>query len=460
MPKLSDYIYHEEPDGTLYHADCLDVMKAMPDNSIDTIITDPPYGLNFMGKSWDHGVPGVPFWEEALRVAKPGTIMLAFGGTRTFHRLMCAIEDAGWDIRDTIMWVYGSGWPKALDISKAIDKEAGAKKTKVIGDKAEHDPRWKSNTNSVLLDPSKGWNQNSMKQVGKDCPARYILAPATPESALWDGWKSALKPAWEPIVVCMKPTDGTFAHNALTHGVAGFNIDGARVGVDEIEKHTYPNEDLMGAMKGNCVSGKPMYQTSKGRYPANLIHDGSDEVMAEFAKYGERNPETRIEKIAQHDGIRRANCFGGLRNQNSPSHPDTGTAARFFYSTKAIRGDRNLGCEHLYWRRVKDGYERITKAEYDQLPERKRGYANVHPTVKPNALMGYLCKLTATPTGGIVLDPFMGSGSTCKAAKQEGRPFIGIEMDADVCEIAQCRVSAVEVEVKPQEELDLCHTQQ
>lgn len=192
----------------LYKGDCLDIMAAMEPDSIDTIITDPPYGLGFMGKEWDHGVPGIPFWEAALRVAKPGAILLAFGGTRTSHRLACAIEDAGWEIRDTIVWLYASGFPKSHSIGKALDRAAG-KKRGVVGvvDRAGK----KVGTYGAFAGPSP------------------ITTPATDAAKLWDGWGTALAPSHEPIILAMKPRDGTFASNACKWGCAGLNIDGARI---------------------------------------------------------------------------------------------------------------------------------------------------------------------------------------------------------------------------------------
>ena len=212
-----------ESDGCIVCGDNLDVMRGMDECSVDTIITDPPYGLKFMGKSWDHGVPGVPYWAECLRVAKPGAMLLAFGGTRTHHRLMCAIEDAGWEIRDCIMWVYGSGFPKSHAIGKAIDKAAGAER-EVVGSKVGL-PGYSDTRESDESGYGGGW-----KDPKAECA---ITAPATDASKLWHGWGTALKPAYEPIILAMKPLDGTFAQNALKWGVAGLWIDGGRVGLPE-----------------------------------------------------------------------------------------------------------------------------------------------------------------------------------------------------------------------------------
>jgi len=439
-------------------------MGGMPANSVDTIITDPPYGLEFMGKDWDRGVPGVRFWQAALRVAKPGAIMLAFGGTRTFHRLACAIEDAGWEIRDTLMWVYGSGFPKSHDISKAIDKVNGET------DRALSFTRWMRSTGMKSSDIDKitgtymgghytteasqpqvptrplfemlrphikveipEWVETLIDRVeaereviGKDTKARSttgksalptvggetiyeswdITAPATPAARLWQGYGTALKPSFEPVILAQKPIDGTYAHNAVKWGVAGMNIDGGRV-------------------KGENTQGAQGSDGQDGRWPANFIHDGSDEVLAGM-------PQTKSGNLSPGHGA--GNNFGvgntdkRPRRIASPYGGDSGSAARFFYCAKASKCERDAGLDE--------------------------GEHSGHPTVKPLALMRYLCRLTRTPTGGVVLDPFMGSGSTGCAAVLEGRDFIGIEMDLEYVEIARRRIehwgreSDAEVEVE------------
>jgi site-specific DNA-methyltransferase (adenine-specific) len=310
--------------------DCREVMATLDAESVDAIVSDPPYGLSFMGKGWDHSVPGVEFWEAALRVAKPGAHLLAFGGTRLFHRLAVAIEDAGWEIRDTLMWVYGSGFPKSHN-----------------GD--------------------------------------------------WGG--TALKPAWEPIIMARKPLIGTVAANFERHNVGGLNIDGCRVGTDGgTAKGSFPKGDSKG-IYGNGINGAcDILSLDKGRWPANLIHDGSEEAT---------------------DGM--------------------GEASRYFYCAKASKRDRDEGLEGFdqkptgsYGKFVGDGRGRQTEHQ----PAR-----NHHPTVKPTDLMAYLCRLV-TPKGGIVLDPFCGSGSTGKAAVREGFEFLGIEMDQEYCDIARARIEA------------------
>jgi len=315
----------------LMHGDCLEVLRTLPDNSVDSVVTDPPYGLSFMGKKWDYDVPAVEVWAECLRVLKPGGHLLAFAGTRTQHRMAVRIEDAGFEIRDMIAWVYGSGFPKSLDVSKAIDKAGGT------------------------LDG-----------------AYDITAPATEAAQQWQGWGTALKPAMEMITMARKPLVGTVAENVLAHGTGAINVDGCRVGCEArpvmVRTETVVSATSMNGQSTGATSSGEL--TTSGRWPANLIHDGSEEPCALL-----------------------------------------GDAARFFYCAKASKRDREDN--------------------------------NNHPTVKPTDLMRYLCRLV-TPPGGVVLDPFMGSGSTGKAAMLEGFQFIGIDISDEYLEIARARINSVQ----------------
>ena len=395
--------------STLFLGDCLDVMRKMDEDSIDAIVTDPPYGLAFMGKDWDFGVPGEAFWREALRVAKPGAHLLAFGGTRTYHRLACAIEDAGWEIRDCIMWVYGSGFPKSMDVSKAIDKMRGAER-EVVGKRPPN----------VI---SKKWREAEGRT---DLPTSIldITAPSTPEAAAWNGWGTCLKPAVEPIVVARKPLDGTVAANVLKYGTGAINIDGCRVGKEKMinppaSNNRSPSEKgvVDFRMKASVAPTEAI-----GRFPANLIHDGSDEVLALFPDTGKSTGGRTIKRSGG------GNVGSGKKSEASwsnddPGFGDSGSAARFFYCAKASRSERGEG--------------------------------NVHPTVKPIALMRYLVRLV-TRKGGRILDPFMGSGTTGIAAVQEGMRFVGIEKDEHYYEIAQSRVCAAKpITSTTQQELPL-----
>ena len=402
--------------------DCREVMREMPEKSVDAIVTDPPYGLSFMGKEWDHGVPGVQFWTEAMRVAKPGAHLLAFGGTRTFHRLTCAIEDAGWEIRDCVMWVYGSGFPKSHDVSKAIDKDAG---------------HWRGRAGEVVS------GNNAMSG------GNYERTPkgdsVTDAARQWSGWGTALKPAWEPIIVARKPLCGTVAENVLKHGTGGINVDGCRVegggpsGLKPYTRNTTPEVYALGMAK----VGREVTYTDHplGRWPANVIHDGSDEVVGLFpvTSSGARNgPSDRSLEDESPSG------WGGTIRRGGYGVASTGSAARFFYCAKASKADRDAGCDGMpivtadpygqhRGRRMQDNDVRFD----GKPPSRGR---NTHPTVKPTDLMRYLCRLV-TPPGGVVLDPFMGSGSTGKAAMMEGFRFIGIELNPEYIEIARARIA-------------------
>jgi site-specific DNA-methyltransferase (adenine-specific) len=365
----------------IIHGDCFDVLKNIPDSSIDLILTDPPYGLSLMGKDWDRGVPGVQFWIEALRVAKPGAHLFAFGGTRTFHRLAVAIEDAGWEIRDTIMWVYGSGFPKSLDVSKAIDKMAGANR-EVVGSKEVSDMRgdgFFSSNGRILVN---------------------ITVPATEAAKQWQGWGTALKPAFEPITVARKPLTGTVAENVLEHGTGAINIDGCRVEcegkpvfINGVERDRNRSSYDTG---GSNRTGKI---TTQGRWPANLIHDGSEEVVGLF-------PYQKSGKVKPHVIKRDKTVVDfkrGLTQKTGYFLSSEGSAARFFYCAKASKSERGEG--------------------------------NTHPTVKPLALMKYLITL-GLPPGGTVFDPFCGSGTTALACKELGRNYICIEKELEYYQIA------------------------
>jgi site-specific DNA-methyltransferase (adenine-specific) len=371
-------------DYTLHHGDCLEVMATMADNSVDAVVTDPPYGLSFMGKRWDYDVPSVEVWAECLRVLKPGGHLLAFAGTRTQHRMAVRIEDAGFEIRDMIAWVYGSGFPKSLDVSKAIDKAAGAER-EVVG-----------------IAGRSGSARACM--AGDFAGGEYhATAPATSEAQQWQGWGTALKPAWEPVIVARKPLTGTVAANVLKYGTGAINIDGCRV--DGTPRTTHADGNRQGTHPAPMDWGNRTEHAApgaSGRWPANLIHDGSDEVVAGF-------PQTTSGDLTPYLNQSR-NGHAGVNSEwkTVTRTGDSGSAARFFYCAKASKADRGEG--------------------------------NTHPTVKPTGLMRYLCRLV-TPPGGIVLDPFMGSGSTGKAAILEGFQFIGIERDAEYLAIAEARTS-------------------
>ena len=404
--------------------DALEQLRLLEVNSVDAVVTDPPYGIGFMGKTWDnfggplgvgHGLQraggreaggamkagdsydrslsgqhGFQSWcevwaVEALRVAKPGAHLLAFGGTRTFHRLTCAIEDAGWEIRDCLGWIYGSGFPKSLNAAVAVARSV--------------DPTW---------------------EIGSPYPEAAIR---------WQGWGTGLKPAWEPIILTRKPLEGTVAENVQKWGTGALNIDGCRITAQPGD-YSHPGNDGISPegrhkYNGGWAHANQMPPSPAGRWPANLIHDGSEEVVGMF-------PQVNNQTGDRFKG-------GGFVGANMPiGYADSGSAARFFYCAKASKEDRDEGLEYQPKKFLATMGDGIGAREHS--PKEPSAWVhNNHPTVKPTALMRYLCRLV-TPPGGTVLDPFMGSGSTGKAAVLEGFSFIGIDNVPEYVEIARRRI--------------------
>ena len=413
----------------LMQGDCLERMKTLADNSVDAIVSDPPYGISFMAKKWDYDVPSVEVWQEAMRVLKPGGHALIACGTRTQHRMVVNIEDAGFEIRDVVSWIYGSGFPKSLNISKSIDKAAGAER-EVVGVRTFADGSKPRKTAK---------NMGVGDLVERSAEHGNITAPATDEAKQWDGWGTALKPSSEFFTLCRKPlSEKTIAANVLKWGTGGINIDGCRVGTEEItiNRHEGQSNSLIESTKGKWTGKQEVVQ---GRFPANLIHDGSPEVLDLFpeSKSGAMSAGVGRSKNVQEN----KNCYGkyGGDNTEKSIEASKGSAARFFYCAKASKKDRDEGLE---------GEPDIigSTSSMTTRGERERGESrntstkkNNHPTVKPTALMQYLCRLI-TPTGGVVLDPYMGSGSTGKAAIREGFGFVGCELDPEYFEIAKTRI--------------------
>jgi site-specific DNA-methyltransferase (adenine-specific) len=399
------------------HGDCLEVLRGMADNSVDAIVTDPPYGLAFMGKRWDYDVPSEAIWRECLRVLKPGGHLLAFAGTRTQHRMAVRIEDAGFEIRDMIAWVYGSGFPKSLDVSKAIDKAAGAEREDVYEDR-------------------RGFTENLA--YGKGLGVRLIeRRPATEAARQWQGWGTALKPALEPITVARKPLAGTVAENVQRFGTGALNIDGCRVGAEKPTGWGGGGSKLYDG--GLSSEGGEARIQDAGRWPANLIHDGSEEVTGFFpAQAGAQGKASGPTLTGKSKSGSMAGHFNGMGEREPAFHADTGSAARFFYCAKASKRDRDEGLDGFDLKRA-GGMQGRQDGSMGSVTMSR----NVHPTVKPTDLMRYLCRLV-TPPGGTVLDPFTGSGSTGKAAVLEGFHFIGIEREAEYVEIARARIAAAQ----------------
>lgn len=464
----------------------MDVMRSMPDNSIDAIITDPPYGLSFMGAKWDsfggstgretveerqrkskeyakrnNGAPRcgnshkhapkdgemaafqaamTPVFEEALRVAKPGAHLLCFGGTRTFHRMACAIEDAGWEVRDCVMWVYGSGFPKSMDVSKAIDKALGAEREKVRVPANEVRNPKSINSGHGVEGGDRPWMKKAL-EVGYHEKDGNV--PATDVAARWYGWGTCLKPAWEPIIVARKPLDGTVAHNVLTWGVGALNIDACRVPTDEtVENHSRSADAAKSKGKYGNSSAQETHQTNGqklGRFPANLVHDGSQMVLDLFPQSnGQQGKVAGTEPSRTGDN----GIYGhyGPRNEFVPRN-DSGSAARFFNElrdgeesadrTYTDRGGTNFAAKPGK-RREPTSADRFFYCA--KASKKDRGEGNNHPTVKPQALMEWLVKLV-TPEGGVVLDPFMGSGTTGVACANLGAASSASSANGSTCRL-------------------------
>jgi site-specific DNA-methyltransferase (adenine-specific) len=410
--------------------ECIAAMKEMDDASVDAIVTDPPYGLGFMGKAWDALPPGQPWAEQCLRVLKPGGHLLAFGGTRTYHRLAVAIEDAGFEIRDTLAWMYGSGFPKSLDVGKAIDRAAGANR-EVIGTKLGL-PGY-----SLAEGPDNSILGRGIGGSGDPAREAQITAPATPEATAWEGWGTALKPAFEPIVVARKPLVGTVAANVLAHGTGAMNIDASRIGT------TGGGNACPGGDACTCDTDGRSFSPTKhpvrregdfGRWPANVV---LDEAAAAMLDQQSGTLTSGAEGSEGHrrnaDHLRMAyGDFAGTEAERGVPYGDSGGASRFFYVAKPSRAERNAGLEGF-------AVQRVHGMDSQPNGSTERPTANVHPTVKPIAVMEWLIRLV-TPPGGVVLDPFTGSGTTGIAATRLGFTFIGIEREAEYAAIARARI--------------------
>ena len=445
--------------NNVYVGNNIEVLKTFPDNSIDSVVTDPPYGLGkepnaievlqswittgyhevkgkgFMGKEWDAFVPQPNFWKEIYRVLKPGGYVLSFAGTRTYDWMVMAVRLAGFEIRDMIAWLYGSGFPKSMDVSKAIDKKLGAER-EVIGKDEEWIKKVEKNHNE-----SNTYTNKSFGMVGKN--GGNITAPSTDEAKQWQGWGTALKPALEPIVMARKPLDGTVAQNVLKHGVGGINIDGCRVDtdgeVDHRENKEYkPTKRKENGVIFNSKNNKDFSSTEygfhkQGRFPANVIHDGSDEVVSLFPNTQSSAGSFKASDYKQGDGVT------SFTRGDFEGYGDDGSASRFFYTAKASKEERNFGLYDFEKDVVTDGRTKPIDNAFNRGKTKRK---NIHPTVKPIDLMRYLVRLV-TPPNGICLDPYLGSGTTAIACEMEKFSWIGIELVPEYAEIAKARIGAV-----------------
>ena len=416
------------PINKIYNMDCLEGMKLIDDNSIDSIVTDPPYELGFMGKKWDStGIAyNVELWQEALRVLKPGGHLLAFGGTRTYHRMVCAIEDAGFEIHDQIQWIYGSGFPKSMDISKAIDKKFGVER-EIIGQREDilkkQAKDLREGKRKIVDSLNAGANErnNGFVTVSAD-----ITTPTTDEAKQWDGWGTCLKPANEPIVVARKPlSEKTVAENVLKWGTGGINIDDCRIPLQEHGEDkrlggngNWKTEKMAKNVYEGGYEGKSVTSSKLGRFPANIIFD---EVAGKILD--EQTGILTSGKMKQH-------IEGGTYNVYSKMYPryvetigDSGGASRFFFNVE------------------QDDLEDLIPFFYcAKASKKERGEGNTHPTVKPLKLISYLITLVTPPTG-ICLDIFEGSGTHALACIENGFKYIGFELDKHYFDIATKRIS-------------------
>jgi len=474
-------LYSENDNYKLYQGNMLDMLEVIEKESIDSIITDPPYELNFMNKGWDNS--GIAFqpdtWKQCYEVLKPGGYLLAFGGSRTFHRIACAIEDAGFEIRDTIMWLYGSGFPKSMNIGLALDKKNGVE-SKIVGYQGTMmDFRDTGKKQKELS----GVDKLSFGQIENSERKQNPIYEATNE---WQGWGTALKPSFEPIIVARKPFKGSLVDNVIKNGVGGINIDECRVGsevITQLQKDmTKYHGNKLGAGHHTQMTG--ITTQTIGRFPANTIltYDETDfdEVCGGFP-----NTKSTYNKDSKHETtIHRENAdtlkYGYKTRIDSSSYNDSGSASRYFYCAKASKKDRDEGLDEfeekpktltenkgrtfndrcaICGKKFIGSPETICHCENPITDKSKSAMSkNTHPTVKPTELMQYLVRLVS-PKGATILDPFNGSGSTGKAVMYENKErnknykYIGIELTEEYLPISKARIEYVcnlKPEINPQ----------
>jgi len=454
--------YLDDGDVRLYLGDCVEVMAGMEAESVDAVCTDPPYNLEFMGRSWDRGLPDPAAWSECLRVLRPGGHLLAFGGTRTFHRLTCAIEDAGFEVRDCLSWLYGSGFPKSLDVSKAIDRAAGAKR-EVVGLTTYPGRETRSGVDGAAPGPT---YELGMERAHLQ---HRITAPATPEAADWQGWGTALKPAWEPIILARKPLVGTVAGNVLAHGTGALNVDGCRVGTGEtLSRRNSERPNAQTYSGGTWRTGEfGTGDNAGGRWPANValshtpdcrevgtrkVRSASPPVpQPDFTQVNARatrlDAHVRIDAMsagyADPDGTETVaawecspDCPVRMLDEEVGERSSASSRSRPPHRATSWHKDDDLGLRACEYAGDTGGPSRFFYTAKASSAERDGAS---HPTVKPLALMRWLVRLV-TPPGGLVLDPFAGSGTTGLACRQEGFRAVLIEREEEYAQMAAHRL--------------------
>lgn len=452
----------------IHNGNNIDILKTYPDNYFDSIVTDPPYGIEFLAKEWDSNTGAVETWEQCYRVLKPGGYILAFSAARTYHNLATNIESVGFEIRDQIMWLYASGFPKAQDIGKAIDKRMNKGQDQTIRAEyngGKHGPKSVDLSMQGTRCPVCKRDSNARYSCDKGQECGMVYKAQTPEAQQWAGWKTALKPAHEPIVMARKPFKGSTIDNVLTHGVGALNIDATRIPTAEKLEHSRTGMNNSGAIgyknigeytaPDNDNKGNMWTQNAHGRYPSNVLGEVTDYQKFFYCPKVSR-AERHIGFEAPPDPL--ANYSQGDVKNHPLWDPSIGTNLQRL-KHKILEHNKDLGKsketilqigsthpddikKHPLWDPSIGGDAQRLKAKIlEHTPKELQG--NNHPTVKPVALMKYLVKLV-TPEGGKVLDPFCGSGSTGMAAVELDYDFTGCELDPDYVDIANARITAWE----------------
>lgn len=443
-------LYSENDSYKIYNGDMLDMLQVIEPESIDAIVCDPPYELGFMNKSWDS--TGIAFkketWQNCFEVLKPGGYLLAFGGSRTYHRIACAIEDAGFEIRDCVMYLYGTGFPKSMDIAKALEGKLtlGSSNPKDFK-KLNGEQITRGNWGYATIQLEQGYRNKNYDTEAESETYLGKLEPTTDLAKEWQGWGTCLKPAYEPIIVARKPFKGSVVDNIIKYRVGGLNIDECRIPTnDDLARINRTDNGMFGIGKNNnnAQKCKELGIEYGGRFPANVITDGSEEVAKGMpnttSKYDENNRQEKEIHRRNNDVLKY-----GYKQRVAGGFNDSGSAMRYFYSAKASKKDRDEGLDAFELKKTTDGCIRANVETARKFGANSALRKNIHPTCKPTELMQYLVRLVS-PKGATILDPFMGSGSTGKAVMFENRErdanykFIGIELTDEYLPIAQARI--------------------